>query len=177
MDTSGYYPVLTGADAAGDTPAYTALLKQILDTRPMVAVGLATTDQVLGTTGIVERPIVWNERNPDKTMNPDGNRDRLVAPVAGWYHVEATLVFSNVANGQRSLGFQIYQGGVKTYLRGQNNLSPSASFFAELNGSATVLLAAGDYVKVTAEVQLAAASVSIKASQGTRAALIFQRPA
>ena len=108
-------------------------------------------------------------------MNPTANPTRLVAPVAGWYRADATAVFSNVSGGQRAMGFQVFKSGVKSYSRGQNNGSPSASFYAELNGSLTAYLAANDYVTVTVETQSPAASVSIKANEGTRASMTLIR--
>lgn len=179
MDTSGPYPILVNGEPVANVPAYTEALATALIARdaptPLVAVDLLSTDQTLGT-GTVETPIIWNARNPDKDMNPDGFRDRLVAPVAGWYFVDATVIFSNVSGGQRSMGFQVWNAGVKLYRRGANNTSPVSSYFCEINAGITVYLAAGDYVKVTVEVVIAAASVSVKANQGTRASMKFLRP-
>lgn len=177
MDTSGYFPTLETSDGVDQTVPYSQALADALNGLPLVAVDLTATDQVLGSGTVIERPITWNKRAGTATMNPTGNATRLVAPVAGWYRVEATAVFSNVSGGQRSMGFQVFKNGVKSYSRGQNNLSPSASFYAELNGSLTVYLATNDYVTVTVESQTPAAAVSIKADQGTRAAMTLIRTA
>lgn len=148
----------------------------VLEKPPLVVVELTGTDAVLGTTA-TESPIFWNTRACDTTMNPTGNTTRLVAPKTGWYEVNATLVFSNTSGGQRNVGFQTWKAGVKKFYRGMNNTSPSGSFFIEVTGHLICYLLANEYVVVTAEVNLAGASTSLKANEGTRASMKFLRPA
>lgn len=176
MDTSGYFPILETSDGVDQTVAYSVAMAAALKGLPLVTVDLVTTDQTLGTGSASDVPIVWNLRNPDKTMNPDGARDRLLAPIAGWYLLTATVIFSAAANGNRSVGFIISNAGVITKLRCGNVGAPAASYYTEIAGTAVVYLAAGDFVKIGASTITPASSITIKANQGTRASMQFIRP-
>lgn len=147
-----------------------------LEAKPHVYVERNSTDLSLGTSG-AEQPFGWSDKFGDtSTMTSGAFPSRLIAPKAGWYHVEATLVLSATSGGMRSVGLQTWRGGVKKFYRGQNNTAPSASFYAELSTSHTFYLDASDYVVVVAEVQSAAATTYVKASQGTSASMTFIRP-
>lgn len=147
-----------------------------LESKPFIYVERNSTDLSLGTSG-AEQAFGWSDKFGDvSTMTSGSFPSRLIAPKAGWYKVDATLVLSNTSGGLRSVGFQAWNGGVKKFYRGQDNTAPSASFYASLTSSLSVYLAAGDYVVVVAEVQSAAATTYVKASQGTRASMAFIRP-
>jgi len=180
VDTTGLLPKLTDADSVYKIKEYSELMATALQyviKPPMVIVELVTTDIQL-LTNVGEYPINWNKRTGDASMNGTAFPSRLIAPVAGFYTVAATAIFSNTTGGQRTVGFLSFTGAnhaTRKYHRGMNHINPSASFYPEVNGEITLALAAGDWVEVTVETALQSATTNIKADQGTRAVMKYER--
>lgn len=180
MDTTGLLPKLTDADSVYKIKEYSELMASALALTvkpPMAIVELITTDIDL-VVNVAEYPINWNKRTGDATVNGTAYPSRLIAPVAGFYTCSATVVFSNTTGGQRTVGFLSWTGAnhaTRKYHRGMNHVNPSASFYPEVNGEITLYLAAGDWVEVTVETALQSATTKIKADQGTRAVMKYER--
>lgn len=180
MDTTGLLPKLTDADSVYKIKEYSELMATALQyviKPPLCTVELVGTDIDL-LVNVGEYPINWNSRAGDATMNGTAFPSRLIAPVDGFYTVAATAIFSNTTGGQRTVGFLSFTGAghaTRKYHRGMNHINPSQSFFPEVNGEITLPLKAGDYIEVTIEVALQSNTTSIKANQGTRAVMKYER--
>lgn len=167
--TDGSFPA-SNPDVASITARLNAL-----ENAPVMTAEI-TADKAIGTSS-TEFMWQWDVSAGDDMVNP-AEKSQLIAPIDGWYAVDSTLVFSNVASGQRGIRFKVnyFTGPVK--YRGSNIHTPEATYFVEVTGSLTTYLKAGEFVQIFAEVSNAAASVSLKAglSERTRVSMRYLRP-
>lgn len=96
--------------------------------------------------------VQWNgERYDTNTFhNNVTNNTLLTVPFAGYYHIEANVVFAASATGLRSAGFAL-NGGITAETTGSFNLvTPVSGDYTGVHTAQDILLTAGDYLEVYA---------------------------
>lgn len=76
------------------------------------------------------------------------NNSRYTGQVPGWYWVDGTVAFNNIAGGNRLL--QIFKNGSVVPQYAYAGPAGSTNIFTTINCSGLVFLAAGDYLEIQA---------------------------
>lgn len=146
-------PASSVAIAAVYVPATdtTIASNQITDKRVFVpGTGIGARVYNNTTQGITgSASVTFNSEDYDNLGCHDtgSNTERLVAPVAGQYHVAATVWWASNATGNRQL---YVTRNSDSMIPSANNINPDDAIDIQQSVSAVLDLAAGDYVRFTA---------------------------
>jgi len=160
MDLTGQFPLLEGADSLYTLKEYSEKMAAAL--APLTGqFALTNNNQALATNA--KTAISWNQYEGDAGYTSGTYPDRIYAPKAGLYRVEATVLLSNVGGGFRSICLRDKNGRDAELA---NSPVPSSQFFNAVSGASKIRLEAGDYFQFMAEVLSPSSPVSAISAGG-----------
>ena len=125
-------------------PSVSSVKTYIDDNFSVVACSVYPSSSQSITSGAVTKVLFDTLNFGDTHSAFNFTTDRYVAPVSGWYSINATVAFPVNSNGSRVVGYRINA----SFVRWMSGTQSPTGDFGRIGGSALVYLNTNDYVEL-----------------------------